>query len=142
MVFRGCFGEDTGNVTVPPAEGGFVMPRSRRNLSMRILRTPHNSVPDFSPTFTPQWGRVGITPNGVLVDLGAASDEAISALDKIGVRGAVVLGAGAGLVFSTNRLVGGLVGAGLGYLAGKYLAGIIKATVAVEKVATTVAKAT
>jgi len=137
----GCFGEDTGNVVVPPSEGGFDIPRSRRDLYMRILRTPHNSVPAFRPAHVPQWAPIGITPNGAFVSLGAATDEAVSALDKIGVRGAMALGAGAGLVFSTNRLLGGLVGAGLGYLAGKYLAGVIKATVAVEKVATAVTKA-
>jgi len=134
------FGNDTGNVRQPPSQWGPYVGRSRANLRMRIPKNiDHLYAPQ--PVHVEDWGHIGITPNGALISLGDATDDALSALDKIGTRGATVLGAGAGLVLSTNRMLGAAVGAGLGYLAGRYLASIIKATVAVQRVATTVAKA-
>ena len=125
---------DTGNVMQPSSAWGLRLPSSQRNLRMRIPRTVDNVVPEFQPTHVQDWGRIGITPNGALISLGGATDDALAALDKVGTRGAVGLGAVTGFVLSTNRLMGGLVGAGLGYLTGKYLANIIKATVAAQKV--------
>jgi hypothetical protein len=127
------FGNDTGNVMQPPGAWGTYVPFSRRNLHMRMARTPYG-IHEPQPVHVQNWGRIGVTPNGALISLGGAADNALSVLDKVGTRGAMVLGAGAGLVFSTNRLLGGLVGAGLGYLTGRYLATIIKATVAAQKV--------
>jgi hypothetical protein len=134
------FGEDTGNVMQPPTQWGPYIPHSRRNLHMGIPRTPFG-IREPQPTHVPDWGRVGITPNGALISFGSAADDALAVIDKVGTQGAAMLGAGAGLVFSTNRLLGAAVGAGLGYLTGKYLASIIKATVAAGKVADIVTKA-
>ena len=105
-----------------------------------IARTPFG-VYEPQPVHVSDWGRIGVTPNGALIDLGSTTDDALAALDSVGTRGATVIGAGAGFVLSTNRLLGGVVGAGLGYLAGKYLANIIKATVTASKVVNVVAKA-
>jgi hypothetical protein len=135
MIFRGG---DTGNAMQSQGTWAPRIPRSRADLRMRIARTPFG-VNEPQPVHTPNWGRIGITPNGALIDLGGATDDALSALDSIGARGATIIGAGVGLVFSTNRLLGGAVGAGLGYLTGKYLANIIKATVAAQKVVNVVA---
>ena len=138
MIFRGG---ETGNVMQPPSGWGPRIPRSRAKLGMRIARTPFG-VREPSPGRVPAWGRVGITPNGALVSLGgfdAATDDALAALDSVGTRGATAIGAGLGFILSTNRLLGGALGAGLGYLTGKYLANIIKATVAAQKVVSVVA---
>jgi hypothetical protein len=129
------FGEDTGNVVQPREAWGPYVGRSHADLRMNIYRTPFG-VRESQPAHVRDWGRLGITPNGRLISFSGATDDALTALDKIGTRGAAVLGAGAGLVLSTNRMLGAAVGAGLGYLAGRYLASIIKATVAVQKVAT------
>jgi hypothetical protein len=131
---------DTGNVMNPPSRWGSRIPHSRADLRMRISRTPFG-VYEPQPVHVSNWGRIGINPNGALTDLGAATDDALGALDKIGTRGATVIGAGVGLVFSTNRFLGSAIGAGLGFLTGKYLANIIKATVAAQKVVSVVAKA-
>jgi hypothetical protein len=129
---------DTGNVMQTPS--GPYVPYSRRNLRMRIARTPWG-IPEPQPVHVQDWGHIGITPNGAMISLGSAADEALGMLDTVGTRGAAVIGAGVGLVFSTNRLLGAAIGAGLGYLTGKYLANIIKATVAAQKVVDVVAKA-
>jgi len=132
---------DTGNVMQPWAAWGPYVPRSRRNLRMRIPRTPDQIFREPQPVHVSDWGHIGITPNGAMISLGSAADEALAMLDKVGTHGAMAVGAGLGLVLSTNRILGGLVGAGLGYLTGKYLANIIKATVAAQKVVDVVAKA-
>lgn len=135
------FGDgDTGNVVQPPSGWGPAIPRSRADLRLRIARTPFG-VYEPRPVQVPNWGRIGITPNGALLDLNGAADDALTALDTVGTRGAAAIGAGLGLVLSTNHILGGVVGAGLGYLTGKYLANIIKATVAAQKVVNVVAKA-
>lgn len=61
-----------------------------------------------------------ITPNGQIISLGDAASDAVDALDKAGARGAAALGAGAGFLFSSNRLVGAALGGLLGYFGGKY----------------------
>jgi hypothetical protein len=132
------FGASTGNVTNPASAWGPRIPRSRADLRMRIARTPFG-VNEPQPVHVPDWGRIGITPNGALMDLGATADDALAALDTIGTRGATVIGGGFGFVFSSNRLLGSAVGAGLGYLIGKYLANIIKAAAAAQKVVNVVA---
>jgi hypothetical protein len=130
-----------GNVINTPGAWGVQGDVSRPRAPMAIMRTPQGVLPETRLTHVPSWGRIGITPNGEIISFGgAAADEAISALDKLGPRGAALLGAGAGLVFSTNRLMGAVVGGGLGYLAGKYLAGIIKTTLAIQSTAQAVAK--
>jgi hypothetical protein len=135
-----AFGEDTGNAMNPPSDWGVGVPMSTRSLRMRIARTP-SGIPERQPAFVHDWGHIGITPNGALITLGDATDEALALLDRIGKRGALVLGASAGFVFSTNRLLGAAVGAGLGFLAGRYLASLIKATVAAQRVVDVVAPA-
>lgn len=122
---------ETGNVMQRPS--GPYVPYSRRNLRMRIQRTPWG-ISEPQPVHVPDWGHIGVTSNGALVSLGGAVDEALATLDTVGTNGAIAVGAGLGLVLSTNRLLGGLIGAGLGYLAGKYLTNIIKTTIAAQKV--------
>jgi len=130
---------EPGNVMNPSSGWGPRIPHSRADLRLRIARTPFG-VNEPQPVHVPNWGRIGITPNGALIDLGSATDDALSALDTVGTRGATVIGAGVGLVLSTNRILGGAIGAGLGYLTGKYLANIIKATVAASKVVSVATK--
>jgi hypothetical protein len=133
MIFHGG---ETGNVMNPPSGWGPRIPHSRADLRMRIARTPFG-VSEPQPVHVPNWGRVGITPNGALIslgDFGTTTDDALAALDSVGTRGATIIGAGVGFVLSSNRLLGGAIGAGLGYLTGKYLANIIKVTVAAQKV--------
>jgi hypothetical protein len=132
---------DTGNVMQPPGAWGPYVPRSRRNLRMRIPRTPDHIFPEPQPMHVPDWGHIGVTPNGALISLGSAADDALGMLDTVGTRGAAVIGAGVGLVLSTNRILGAGIGAGLGYLAGRYLATIIKTTIAAQKVVDVATKA-
>ena len=125
---------DTGNVMQPRAAWGPYVPRSRRNLRMRVPRTADHIFREPRTGSALDWGHIGVTPNGALISLGSTVDDALAALDQVGTNGAIAVGAGLGLVLSTNRLLGGLIGAGLGYLAGKYLTNIIKTTIAAQKV--------
>ena len=99
---------------------------------MRILRTPHGVVPEHQPEHVSNWGKIMITPNGQVISLGDASSDAIDALDKAGARGAAALGAGAGFLFSSNRLVGAAIGGLLGYFGGAYIVNVAKKVIAIQ----------
>jgi hypothetical protein len=100
---------------------------------MRILRTPHNVVPEHQPELV-SWGRYGITPNAQIVSLSGAADDALDVLNKAGPRGAAALGAGAGFVFSSNRITGAIVGGVLGYFGGAYLTNLARKLLAAQQV--------
>lgn len=114
---------DAGLVALPPEDWGKPAPCLRRNLYMRILRTPHNVVPEPQPQYVTNWGPYKILANG---ELGDAAEDALAALDRAGARGAAALGAGAGFLFSTNRLMGALMGGVVGYFGGAYIANLLR----------------
>jgi hypothetical protein len=111
---------DAGLVKNPPRAWGKQSESLQRDLHMRIRRTPHGVVPEHQPEQFVSRGRLMITPNGQIVSLGDAASDAVDALDAAGARGAAALGAGAGFLFSSNRLVGAALGGMLGYFGGKY----------------------
>lgn len=114
---------DAGLVALPREDWGKPVPCMRRNLYMRILRTPHNVVPEPQPTYVTNWGPYKILANG---ELGGAAEDALSAFDRAGARGAAALGAGAGFLFGTNRLMGAVMGGVLGYFGGVYIANLLR----------------
>ena len=123
---------DAGLVALPSDEWGKRVDPLRRDLSMRILRTPHNAVPEPEPEHV-FWGRYRITPNAQIVPFSGAADDALDALDKAGPRGAAMLGAGAGFLFSSSRLVGALTGGLLGYFGGAYLVNLARKFLAAQQ---------
>jgi hypothetical protein len=124
---------DAGLVALTQDDWGKQAPSIQRNLAMRILRTPHGVVREPEPEHIADWGKLGITPNGQVISLGDAMDDAVTALDKAGARGAAALGAGAGFVFSSNRVVGALIGGLLGYFGGKYAVNIARKAIEVAR---------
>ncbi len=114
---------DAGLVALPEADWGKPVPALRRDLSMRILRTPHNVVPERQPEHVSNWGPYRISPNAIFA---GSADDALGALDRAGPRGAAVLGAGAGFLLSSNRLMGALTGGVLGYFGGSYLSNLLR----------------
>jgi len=128
---------DAGLVTLGPEDYGRIAPPSRRNLHMRIRRTPHGVVREPEPTHVPDWGRYGVTANGRIADLSGAADDAVVALDRAGPRGAAALGAAAGLLFSQNRILGAVAGGVLGYFGGGYIVNLIKKALSVGQVVST-----
>ena len=123
---------DAGLVANPPRAWGMQAEPLKRDLYMRILRTPHGVVPEHQPEHVSNWGRIMITPNGQVVSLGDAADDAVDALDKAGARGAAALGAGAGFIFSSNRLVGAAIGGLFGYFGGKYFVNFARKAIAAQ----------
>ena len=136
---------DAGLVAVPQAQWGVTAQPMTRNLAMSIRRTPHNVVREAQPEHVVDWGKLVITPNGQVMSLGEATYSAVDALDKAGPRGAVVLGAGAGFVFSSNRIMGALLGGLIGYFGGQYFTNmarkILEAQKATSIITTTATKA-
>jgi hypothetical protein len=114
---------DAGLVALPQTDWGKPVPGLRRNLSMRIRRTPHNVVPEPQPQHVSNWGPYRIGPNAMFA---GSADDALAALNRAGPRGAAVLGAGAGFLFSSNRLMGALAGGLLGYFGGAYLTNLLR----------------
>lgn len=112
---------DAGLVALPQSDWGKPVPALRRDLSMRILRTPHNVVPEPQPEHA-VWGTYKIGPNANFM----GANDALDALDRAGPRGAVALGAGAGFLLSQNRLMGALTGGVLGYFGGSYLTNLLR----------------
>lgn len=128
---------DAGLVALPREDWGKPVPRMRRNLYMHILRTPHNVRYEPQAEYVRDWGRYKILANG---ELGGAADDALTALDRAGARGAAALGAGAGFLFGTNRLMSALMGGVVGYFGGAYIANLLrKAIILVPAAATTAA---
>jgi hypothetical protein len=122
---------DAGLVALPETDWGKPVPALRRDLSMRILRTPHNVVPEPQPQHVSSWGTYRISPNATL--FAGPADDALAALDRAGPRGAAVLGAGAGLLFSSHRLLGALAGGLLGYFGGAYLTNMFRKALDAQK---------
>jgi hypothetical protein len=77
------------------------------------------------------WGTYRISPNATL--FAGPADDALAALDRAGPRGAAVLGAGAGLLFSSHRLLGALAGGLLGYFGGAYLTNMFRKALDAQK---------
>jgi hypothetical protein len=106
----------------------------------RIRRNPQASL--YQPVLEPDdWGYDNtITPNGIatLGDAIAAASQVGSALDKAGTRGAAALGAVAGFLLSTNRLLGAAIGGTLGYFGGKYIVSFANKALAVGAAVNTV----
>lgn len=98
---------------------------------MRILRTPHNVVSERQPQFVSDWGTYRISPNATLFS--GAGEDALATLNRAGARGAAVLGAGAGFLFSSSRLTGAFTGAILGYFGGAYLARLLGTALEMQK---------
>ena len=133
---------DAGLVALPPEEWGKQADPLRRNLYMRILRTPHNVVRESQPEHVANWGRIGVTPNGQVISLGDSVSDAIGALDRAGPRGAAALGAGAGFIFSSNRIMGALLGGVIGYFGGTYIVNLAKKAIEAQKVVSAVSSIT
>lgn len=115
-------------------------PPDYRGGPQRIRRNPQASL--YQPVLDPDdWGYDNvITPNGIatLGDAAAVASQAASALDKAGTRGAAALGAAAGFLLSTNRLLGAAIGGALGYLGGKFIVGVANKVLAVNAAVRTV----
>jgi hypothetical protein len=87
-------------------------------------------VPERQPQHVSDWGKYRISPNATL--FAGPADDALAALDRAGPRGAAVLGAGAGFLLSSNRLMGALVGGVLGYFGGSYLSNMLRKVLEVQ----------
>lgn len=122
---------DAGLVATPRDEWGHQSNPLARDLRMRVLRTPHNVVAEHQPEHVADWGQYRITPNGGLMY--GAADDALTTLERAGSRGATLLGAGVGVVFSSRRLRGALMGGLVGYLGGQYLVNLAKKALAVQQ---------
>jgi hypothetical protein len=120
---------DAGLVALPAEDWGKPVPALRRDLSMRILRTPHNVVPEHQPEYVSDWGKYRVSPNATLF---AGAGDTLDALDRAGPRGAAALGAGAGLLFSQNRLMGAFAGGLLGYFGGSYLTNLLRKAISAQ----------
>lgn len=131
---------DAGLVTLPPRDYGRTAAPGHRNLYQKILRTPHNVVPEPRPDLV-AWKPVSIDPNGRVSDLQGAADDALATLDRMGPRGAAALGATAGFVFASNRVFGALAGGVLGYFGGAYFVKMAKQFLAAQQVVAVVAPA-
>lgn len=114
---------DAGLVALPREDWGKPVPCMRRNLYMRILRTPHGVRREPQPEYVTSWGRYKILANG---ELSGAADDTFTALDRAGARGAAALGVGAGFLFGTNRLMSALMGGVVGYFGGAYITNLIR----------------
>jgi hypothetical protein len=123
---------DAGLVANPVEAWGKQSEPLKRDLYMRILRTPHNVVPEHQPEHVSNWGRYMITPNGGIVSLGDTTEDALAMLDNAGSRGAAALGAAAGFIFSSNRLTGAIFGGLLGYFGGKYIVNFAQKAIAAQ----------
>jgi hypothetical protein len=130
---------DAGLVALPPSDWGVQVEPLRRDLHMSIRRTPHGVMPETGPGAMMDSGRVVITPNAQIISLDGAFEDAVSALDKAGPRGAAALGVGVGFLFSESRIVGALVGGLIGYFGGKYVVNLAKKAIAVQQAVSTVA---
>lgn len=133
---------DAGLVANPPRAWGKQSEPLRRDLYMRIRRTPHGVVSEHQPEQFVSQGKLMITPNGQIVSLGDSASDAIDALDKAGARGAAALGAGAGFLFSSNRLVGAAIGGVLGYFGGKYFVNFARKAIDAQHAISSVIPAT
>lgn len=129
---------DAGLVINPPGDYGHRAPSLRRDLRATFVRSPYNAVPEPEPDYA-KWPPVTFNPNGRITDLSGALDDAVSALDRAGPRGAAALGAVAGVILSSNRILGGIVGGVLGYFGGQYFVNFAKKILAVQQAASTVA---
>jgi hypothetical protein len=107
---------------------------------LRVRRNPNGSV--FEPIMPMDDRDVLITANGDV--LGGAAEDALAQLNAAGPRGAAALGVLAGFLFSGWKAA--IAGGVLGYFGGKYLTNIaskaLTVATTVDKVETTVAKAT
>lgn len=120
---------DAGLVTLPPSDWGKLSPSLRRNLSMKILRTPHNVVSEPQPAYT-DCGPCRMSPNA---ELFGPMDDAFAALDRAGPRGAAALGAGVGFLFGSKRIMGALAGGVIGYFGGAYLTNLLRKAISAQQ---------
>jgi len=127
---------DAGLVANPSSKWGVQADPLRRNLYMLIRQTPHGVVSETGRAS--KQGRLEITADGRINSLDGALDDAVNALDRAGSRGAAALGVGVGFIFSTNRIVGALVGGVIGYFGGKYVVNLGKKLIAAQQAVSTV----
>jgi len=115
-------------------------PSDYRGGPQRIRRNPQASL--YQPVLEPDdWGYDNtITPNGIatLGDATAVASQAVSALDKAGTRGAAALGAAAGFLLASNRLLGAAIGGVVGYFGGKFIVSVASKALAVGSAVRTV----
>jgi hypothetical protein len=131
-----------GNVAVESNGWGVNADPMRRNLGMRIRRTPHAVVAETQPQHVADWGQYGISPNGQITSFSGAADDAVIALEKAGKNGAAALGALFGLVFASSKITGALVGGLLGYFGGSYIVSTAKRVLVVQQVVSAVTPST
>jgi hypothetical protein len=112
-------------------------PPSYGTPSLRVRRNPNASVYEAYPEADGQ--DVLLSPNGHNMLEGAAED-ALAQLQAAGPRGAALLGAAAGFVFSGWKA--GVLGGVLGYFGGHYLTNIVSKTLTAATAVAAVTTAT
>lgn len=130
---------DAGLVINPVTDYGCGAGRPiHQDLRMRVLRTPHNVVPERRPDLV-VWKPVKIDVNGRVSPLDGVTDDIIGAFDRAGPRGAAAIGAVVGVLLSGKLVFGALAGGALGYFGGAYLVSFAKKLLAAQQAIAVVA---
>lgn len=128
--------QDAGLVSFPPEGKPIPFVHTYTNVPIRRGPMRYGWVPEYRPAYVTDWGKFAVNPNGRLVDLSGAADDAVAALDKVGTGGATALGALVGLVASRG-IIGTVTGGLVGYFGGKYITNVIKKAIGIVQTVST-----